>query len=136
MADALRKLVNYFSMFDGNHNWAAINTTATALAHPDFTIHTPSGQVDRDAWMASIESFAKNGGTIDMLYFEAIEGPGDVQVKYKLRMNMVDGTTSLVRSIGTFKDGMLFHVEPMEGASAYDKIFHDANPSSKVAVEQ
>ena len=137
MSTELRTLTSYFAAFDGKKSWEEAKPLALTLAHPDLIVRHGDKNQNYSEWLASVEKFNANGGTVDMLKFEAIEGGVDPIVKYTVRLNFADGTSSIASSTGTFRDGKLIRVEPDEGAEvAYDKLFEPVSNPAQVATEQ
>ena len=139
MSTELRTLTSYFAAFDGEKSWEEAKPLALMLAHPDLIVRHGDKNLNYTEWLSSVEKFYVSGGTVDMLKFEAIEGGNDNDpvVKYTVRLNFADGTSSTASSTGTFRDGKLIRVEPDEGALvAYDKLFEPVSNPAQVATEQ
>ena len=65
MRNELNNLVQYFCMYPGgnaNDFVGTIKPHAEKLAHPNFTIHTVKGTINKEQWLAFLESFANGGG--------------------------------------------------------------------------
>ena len=137
MSAELRTLTSYFAAFDGKKSWDEVKPLALNLAHPNITIHHGDKLLNYAEWLATVENFTNSGGSVDMIKFEAIEGGSHPLVRYTVRLNFADGTSSKASSTGTFQDGKLIRVEPDEGAQGtYDKLFGTAAGPAQVATEQ
>ena len=137
MSAELRNLTSYFAAFDGKKSWDEAKPFALNLAHPDIIIHHGDKLQNHSEWLATVENFTKSGGSVDMLKFEAIERGSHPLVRYTVRLNFADGTSSIASSTGTFQDGKLIRVEPDEGAQGtYDKLFGTAAYPAHIATEQ
>ncbi|KAL9186063.1 hypothetical protein ACHAXT_005301 [Thalassiosira profunda] len=111
-------LVTYFCLYRGEKNDfdERIRPVAEKLAHPDFTVHTGKGTLDRAEWLAVVEAFANGGGSVDMLSMK-VENESLV---YKVRLHYPDGTASEHESRALYKDGMLHRVQHNDSV-AYNK---------------
>ena len=140
MSAELRTLTSYFAVLDGTKSWEEVKPHALNLAHRDLTIHHGDHRQHHAEWLATVETFVRSGGSVDMLQFEAVEGGGSrpPMVRYTIRLNFADGTSSVASSTATFQEGRLLRVEPDEGArGAYDKLFGTtAADEVPVATEQ
>ena len=78
MRNELNNLVQYFCMYPGgnaNDFVGTIKPHAEKLAHPNLTIHTAKGTMDKDQWLAFLESFANGGGMAEPLSFKVVRIP-------------------------------------------------------------
>ena len=70
MRNELNNLVQYFCMYPGgnaNDFVGTIKPHAEKLAHPNLTIHTAKGTMNKEQWLAFLESFANGGGMAEPL---------------------------------------------------------------------
>ena len=112
----MRLLMNYFAKFDGKVTWEEVEPAADRLYHSAMTAVTDKGELDREAFKNSLRDAVQAGLSIEMLKLEKIpEG-----VRYELVFHHPDGTTGHSTTLGTFKDGQLFRVEP-DNPAAYGK---------------
>lgn len=73
MRNELNNLVQYFCMYPGgnaNDFVGTIKPHAEKLAHPNLTIHTAKGTMNKEQWLAFLESFANGGGMAEPLSFK------------------------------------------------------------------
>ena len=99
-----------------------IKPHAEKLAHPNFTIHTAKGTMNKEQWLTFLESFANGGGMTEPLSFKVDEDTATQSIIYKVKLTFPDGSVVTAdESRGTFKDGMLYHVEPHD-PEKYNKL--------------
>lgn len=112
-------LQTYFSLLDGTKTWEEVRPAAENLVAPEYILETEHHAIDRQEWLNSIESFVKCGGTVDVISLE--EFP-DGAVQWEVLVHNPCGSVIRMASVGTFKDGKLFRVEPLPvDLSAYNK---------------
>ena len=121
MTTPAEKLDAYFKLYDGKHTFDDIHEQVEALFHPEMTVKTADGNVDVETFMKGIKSFADGGGKADV----QVDNVDDTHAKYKGRLIYGDGHEAHIDTMGTFRDGRLFHVEPRDPAVYSDIIKED-----------
>jgi hypothetical protein len=112
----------YFSLLDGKNMWEEVRPVAEELVVPDYILEMEHDAIQRQEWLESVEKFVKGGGSIEILKLEEV--PGGVQ--WEVIVHNTCGTITLMASVGHFREGKLFRVEPMPvDLSAYDKLKAD-----------
>jgi len=111
MSDNCTKLKDYFALFDGTaRDWETIVRPAVeALYHDQMKVYSEhTGDKTRDEMIAFVCRFNNAGGKAEMeLIEETPEG-----VIYQGRLCTPDGLNVKIHSLGKFKDGKLFIIEP------------------------
>jgi hypothetical protein len=124
-----RLLKSYFSLLDGTKTWEEVLLAAEDLVAPDYILETEQHAIDRQDWLESIESFVKGGGTVDIITLEEVPDG----VKWEVFVHNPCGSVVRMASVGRFKDGKLFRVEPAPvDLSAYNNDFGDDKLRGKV----
>jgi hypothetical protein len=118
-------LKTYFSLLDGTKTWEEVRPAAENLVAPEYILETEHHSIDRQEWLNSIESFVKGGGTVDIITLEDVSGG----VQWEVFVHNPCGSVIRMASVGRFKDGKLFRVEPVPvDLSSYNK---DISPDEK-----
>lgn len=110
MNTEVKSLVEFFCLFPGgdSNDFSKIKPFAEKLGHPDLTVHSDKGLMDKNQWLNFIEKFASEGEKMDLI---SIMVKGDNAIVYKVRITFADGTEIEQVVEATFKDGRLFRVE-------------------------
>ena len=113
----MRLLMNYFAKFDGKVTWEELEPAVEKLYHPEMTVVTEKGELKMEEFKNLVRGTIIQAGTsIEMLKLEKVpEG-----IRYSLIFHNPDGTNGQSHTLGTFKDGQLFRVEP-DNPAAYSK---------------
>ena len=110
MNQELSSFINYFCLYEGGkkNDFTKIEQIANQLFHPNITVQTGKGSMDREQIFAFIKTFANKGGRTDLFSIEVKEH----SIIYKAKVTMPGGKVIETNSTATFKDRMLFHVQP------------------------
>lgn len=112
MEDPCTKLKAYFSHFDGTaKDWETVVRPAVeALYHPEMMVYSENGEKTRDEMIDFVRRFNNAGGKAEMeLFEETPEG-----VIYAGALCTPDGLNVKIHSLGKFKDGKLFIIQPTD----------------------
>ena len=108
----------YFSLLDGTKTWEEVHPAAENLVAPEYILETEHHAIDRQEWLGSIENFVKGGGTVDVISLEEVSNG----VQWEVFVHNPCGSVIRMASVGRFKNGKLFRVEPVPvDLSAYNK---------------
>jgi hypothetical protein len=116
----MRLLMKYFSQFDGNTTWEETLPFAERLYHPEMVVVTAKGSLAREEFKQHVKTFTEKGGAIEMLKLEKVPQG----IRYELIFHNPDGTTNQTQTMGTFREGRLFRVEPDE-PDVYTKVLDE-----------
>jgi hypothetical protein len=113
-ATNIQRLKDFYSHFDGTrHDFENdVRPKLEGLYHPDMRLFTAKDECKkRDDMIEMIRRFNNAGGKAEMELFE--ETP-DGDILYAGRLTTPDGLDVNIRSLGTFKDGKLFLIQPTD----------------------
>lgn len=112
IASNVDRLNDFYSHFNGTrHDFENdIRPKLEGLYHPDMRLFTAKDECkNREDMIDLIRRFNNAGGKAEMDLFE--ETP-DGDVLYAGRLTTPDGLDVKIHSLGTFKDGKLFLIQP------------------------
>jgi len=112
----IQRLKDFYSHFDGSrHDFENdVRAKIETLYHPNMRLYTANGKDEfktREDMIDLIRRFNNAGGKAEMELFE--ETP-DGDILYAGRLTTPDGLDVKIHSLGTFKDGKLFLIQPTD----------------------
>ena len=121
----VERLKDFYSHFDGSRRDFAneVLPKINALYHPDMRLYTAKDETkNRDAMIDVMRRFNNAGGKAEMDLFEETQ---DGDVVYAGRLTTPDGLDVKIHSLGTFKDGKLFLIQPTDPQVCLTMMNHD-----------
>lgn len=107
----MQKFENYLAAFDGSAVWDEVFPLFDDLFHPDLTVVTADGQMNKDEWGEIAKGLTDRGAVVSG--FE-ITGEEDEAIVYQLTIEVGDDEPIQMQARGTIRDGQLVHVAPMD----------------------
>eukprot|EP00566_Odontella_aurita_P029368 CAMPEP_0113586740 /NCGR_PEP_ID=MMETSP0015_2-20120614/34470_1 /TAXON_ID=2838 /ORGANISM="Odontella" /LENGTH=145 /DNA_ID=CAMNT_0000492221 /DNA_START=113 /DNA_END=550 /DNA_ORIENTATION=+ /assembly_acc=CAM_ASM_000160 len=120
----MNRLATYFSYYDGHHTWEDLRPIVEDLAHPDLSVITGKGTLNRHDFLGYVERLIGSGSTIDVVQMISVPPDG---IHHTIDVYERDGgTVRRLVSVCRFRDGRMIRVEPSNPAD-YNVVYDMAD---------